>query len=546
MSAIGSAIRNGLLAADPEWLIGIARLVTAIFAVLAIYLDPTQPTAFVGESQVTLALYVILSMLLVVFPLRAPLDSPVHLVTHLVDLAVLGWLSLLTSELTSPFFSFLPFILLVMTMRWGLWGAIAGAVTLELMQVIVGLPDFGDGDSELNIFIMRSAYFMVAAVMLGYLGAYRERNRQRLTELADWPLEAITGDSKSWLRELFRHAAKVLGEPELLVIWRDHEEEAGSVAFWRNGKLTLVDTRDGAFWDRHDPDASRDPRQFGSADACYREIAAILADLPEIAAMPITTGFACSAPFSSVRYRGRFFVINTACRPDECRPLTEIIATRFGSELERLALMQQTTDAARTEERARLARDLHDSILQDLTAASLRLKVLARSVPEDVGTHLDDVHALMFSQQQRIRQYVEEQRSTDRGRDAALSQPLRALVKILREQWDCEIEVVLDPPDIEVPKWTLHEISQLVSEATANAVRHGKATRLHIALREIDDHHLDLEFCDNGSGVQTDLEPNRPLSLSARVADLDGILTISRETPGFRLRIALPLRTATP
>ena len=543
---IGGALRNSLLAVDPEWLIGVARLVTAIFAVLAIYLDPTQPTAFAHESQITLGFYVVFAMFLVLFPLNKPLDSPIHLITHLVDALVLGWLSLLTSELSSPFFSFLPFFLLAMTIRWGLWGAVLGAALLETLQIIVGLPDFRDGDSELNLFIMRSAYFMVAAVMLGYLGAYRERNRQRLAELADWPLEAITGDNVSWLRGLFKHAAQVLAGPRLLVVWRDHEIEAGSVAYWYSGDLRLVNIRNSAFWEHHDPDPVFDPKLFGSPDACRDEVAAILRDLPDgIVELPSADGFACSATFSSVRYRGRVFVINPACRPDECRPLTDIIAMRFGSELERLALMQQTADAARTEERARLARDLHDSILQDLTAASLKLKLLAKSVPDDVRAQLADVSSLVFSQQQRIRQYVEAQRSPDRRPHAALHQALPGLVKILREQWDCEIEMSLDPPDIEVPKWTHHEISQLVSEATANAVRHGKATRLRITLAEADG-SLNLEFYDNGSGVQSDLEPNRPLSLTTRVADLGGHLTICRASPGFCLRIALPLNTGTP
>src|SRR3546814_8353267 len=79
-------------------------------------------------------------------------------------------------------------------MRWGLGGAILGAVVLETVLFAVGLPDLQDGESELNIFVTRSAYFAVAATMLGYFGAYRERSRQRLAQLADWPFDAIAGN----------------------------------------------------------------------------------------------------------------------------------------------------------------------------------------------------------------------------------------------------------------------------------------------------------------------------------------------------------------
>src|SRR3546814_17886035 len=84
-------------------------------------------------------------------------------------------------------------------MRLGLGGAILGAVVLETVLFAVGLPDLQDGESELNIIVTRSAYFAVAATMLGYFGAYRERSRQRLVKLADWPVAAIAGKRTNWL-----------------------------------------------------------------------------------------------------------------------------------------------------------------------------------------------------------------------------------------------------------------------------------------------------------------------------------------------------------
>src|SRR3546814_15342212 len=104
-----------LLECDPEWLIGVGRLVTSLFAVVAMHLDPTQPAAFRHESKVIIGLYVAFSLLMVLFPLRRPLDSKIHLAVHSVDIAVLGCLAVLTDELASPFFSFLPFVLLVTT-----------------------------------------------------------------------------------------------------------------------------------------------------------------------------------------------------------------------------------------------------------------------------------------------------------------------------------------------------------------------------------------------------------------------------------------------
>src|SRR3546814_6277700 len=98
----------------------------------------------------------------------------------------------------------------------------------------------------------------------------------------------------------------------------------------------------------------------------------IFRSLPELAIRPpMSVRYACSGAFSSIRYRGKAFVIHPSCQLYESVSLTGIIAARLGSELERLALMQPPAVTARAQERLRLARDLHDSILQDLTHAHL-------------------------------------------------------------------------------------------------------------------------------------------------------------------------------
>src|SRR3546814_5384135 len=76
----------------------------------------------------------------------------------------------------------------------------------------------------------------------------------------------------------------------------------------------------------------------------------IFRSLPELAIRPpMSVRYACSGAFSSIRYRGKVFVINPSCQLDESVSLTGIIAARLGSELERLALMQQAAETARSD-----------------------------------------------------------------------------------------------------------------------------------------------------------------------------------------------------
>ncbi|WP_026621208.1 signal transduction histidine kinase (plasmid) [Ensifer sp. WSM1721] len=529
-----------LLDAEPERLVSIGRLVTAAFAILAVYLDPTRPVSLLYECRAILSLYILFSVLLVILPLRKPLDSSIHLLVHVIDAVILAWLALLTDELTSPFFAVLPFVLLAMTMRWGLKGAAFGALILLLVQFIVALPDLSDGESELNVFIMRSTYIVFAAVILGYFGAYRERSRRCLAELAEWPFNAVANDRRSWLGLLFRHASRVLGGSRLFVLWRDQEDDAGCVACWADGGLKLVEVQNADFWRRHDLQQQHREGDVGISSRKEADFSDLIADLPDFAeAAPERIQRISAAYFSTVRYRGRVFVINSSCRPDEGSALTEIIATHLGSELERLALIQQTTEAARSEERMRLACDLHDSVLQNLTAARLKLKFVGEAADSDSKLQLAEVGKLILEQQQRIRQFVEENRAADIPVINSLEQTLSDFAGPLADQWNCQIEISISPPELAAPKWMVHEIKQLISEAAANAVRHGHATRLRISISQADC-GLQFKLIDNGTGVPSQAKSLRPSSLSTRVDRLGGNLTVFQATPGFGIHIIIP------
>lgn len=529
-------------ASEPEWLIGVGRLVTSLFAAIAIYLDPSRPARSLHEVQTVLAAYILFSLLLVLFPVQRPIDSKAHIATHAIDIVVLAWLAFLTHELTSPFFAFVPYTLIATTMRWGMAGAILGAIALESVLLVVGWPDLEDGEPELNILIMRSSYFLVAAGMLGYFGAYRDRSRHRLARLASWPFAPPTGEQGAWLQDILEHAADVLGAPQLVVLWHDQEELAGKVATWTEGVLRLADIRDTQLWAGWSEELQAWPIVGQSRPVEIERLAAMSGAPIELGQRHEPIDHVCSATFSSIRYRGRLFVINARHRHEDSTSLTEIIATRIGYELERLALMHEVFSTARFEERVRLARDLHDSVLQNLTAASLKLKAATSIVPPEAQPALRSVSALLLDQQRRIRMFVENARMVEPREQVALPLALADSIQTLREQWGCDIRLTVEPPDFDVPGQFSAEVAQLISEATANAVRHGHATRIDLAVARCAG-RLQLRIADNGSGIaeQGVGEPRGPRSLSGRVADLAGSLAITRFSPGVAMLIELPI-----
>ncbi|WP_165356499.1 histidine kinase [Sphingosinicella sp. BN140058] len=533
------APRAILGASDPERLINLGRLVTALFAVLAIYLDPTQPSNLLGESEMVLNAYVLFSVVMVLIPVRRSFDDKVHIIIHGVDVLVLGSLSLMTNELTSPFFAFLPFILLATTMRWGMVGAFLGAMVLEAVLIVVAWPDLEDGESELNVLIMRSAYFLVAAAMLGYFGASRDASRRRLARLADWPSDAVEGTRDRWLNSLLNHAAAVLGDPRLVVVWEDEERGTSMLAHWESGRLDVsrIDPSDAWLTETGAHGLLRSRRDMANGqDSPLLQQSGALRHLSRQ-----RTRCIYSKPFSGIRYQGRLFVLDPDCSSEEGDSLTEIIAVRIGSELERLALMEQMAESARAEERVRLARDLHDSILQDMTAAGLQLKAATASMPESLRPSLRAISALIVDQQRRIRLFVENFRPSSSSSDVALSALLADQANWLRERWRCEVVARVETQGIRIPEPLSSEISHLVAEATANAVRHGGASRVELTARRLHD-RLEMEIEDNGRGLDPPHRGSfRPTSLTNRVQDLGGNLSVLRHNPGVSLRIELPI-----
>jgi len=540
-SALRRLRRLGFVS-DPEKLIAAGRLVTSLFAALAIYLDPTQPARSLGEVQVILAFYLLFALFLVLLPVQRPIDSAVHIVTHAIDIVVLGWLAYLTDELTSPFFAFLPFILLATTMRWGMLGAIFGAIALEAVLLIIGWPDLEDGESELNILMMRSAYFLVAAGMLGYFGGYRDRSRHRLARLASWPIGPSTHEQQSWLRGILDHAADVLGASQLVVLWRYQEGMSGTVATWRKGELRLMDVADTRPWAAWSDGLHQKPL-VGQKRGPEREATEALSNaLRGFEQLDSPIEHVRSAGFSTMRYQGWLFVINARHRHEEGASLTEIIATRIGHELERLSLMHEVSANARFQERVRLARDLHDSVLQDLTAASLKLKTATALVAPEAQPALRAVSALMLDQQRRIRLFVENARTGEALEQVPLPAALAASIQTLREQWGCDIHLIVEPNSFDVSSRFSTEVMQLIFEATANAVRHGGADRIDLVVRR-EAGRLQLQIADNGSGIRkrAEGEPQGSVSLNTRVAGLAGRLAITRFSPGLAMLIELPI-----
>jgi signal transduction histidine kinase len=113
--------------------------------------------------------------------------------------------------------------------------------------------------------------------------------------------------------------------------------------------------------------------------------------------------------------------------------------------------------------------------------------------------------------------------------------------------WGCTVSLDLDPPSATVPRKTLNQISLMLAESVANAVRHGEATVVQVTVT-CRDSLLEIEVRDDGRGftrVATTAAPTEvseselPRSLSARLRGLGGRLRAHTSATGSVLRLEL-------
>lgn len=512
---------------NPAHLINGGRLIVSIFAIAAIYLDPTQPANLLDAAYWILGGYACYAFALLFARPPARLDDVFNIVTATVDVLVVAILVYITGELESPFFVFYTFMLIAAAIRWEWTGTIATALALQAILIFVGVPDVEDGESELNFLILRSVFCWVTVIMLGYFGSYRSRSNARLRELASWPHDIVPEEDRPWLSSSLRHASKVLGADRILVLWRDQDKAAVQAAIWSDESVRFID---------HialSEAALIDPGPGATVELAGGEQRNTLQAL-------VGPDWHCAyaAGFGTIRYRGSVIVIDPAFRDRDVLLLGQIAASRIAMELEQFSLVREYVSAAGLGERVRLARDLHDSVLQDLTAAVLQLNAAERTLPQPTSGTLVQIRDTLQGHQTRIRHFIGEAR-TGSNRKRCLADQLQMFVEPLGAQWDCRVAIRIDPPGLEVSDRIATELCLALSEATANAARHGAAREVTIAIRR-HGRLLDVTIRDDGTGSNLHGIP-RSASLSDRIENLGGTMTVSLEDLQLCVRMEIPI-----
>ena len=226
--------------------------------------------------------------------------------------------------------------------------------------------------------------------------------------------------------------------------------------------------------------------------------------------------------------------------------LIETFAAHAAVAIENARLFERSRELSIAEERTRVARELHDSVAQQLFSLVLTAEAadtLLERDPQAARAQLDRLRALAKDAQDELRAVILALRPLALEADG-LEATLRKHVDIVRRVYrqDIGLDVAgsstLDPTD-EI------EVFRIAQEALQNALRHAGAEHLHVRL-EADDGRLVLEVADDGAGfdVAATAVRSRRLGLTSmeeRAASIGGSLAVeSRPGAGTTVRLEVP------
>ncbi len=185
-------------------------------------------------------------------------------------------------------------------------------------------------------------------------------------------------------------------------------------------------------------------------------------------------------------------------RDDEA--LVEALALGAGIAIENARLHQRVREVAVYEDRDRVARDLHDTVIQRLFAATLSLQSMAGAAAAvGLTDRLKQVVSELDATIRQVRSTIYELGSSTM--DQGLRAEILSVVRELNPIVGFDVQVMFDGPvDAAVPDDVSEHLLATIREALTNVGRHAEASEASVVVRVHDD-SCELEVRDNGRGL---------------------------------------------
>jgi signal transduction histidine kinase len=261
-----------------------------------------------------------------------------------------------------------------------------------------------------------------------------------------------------------------------------------------------------------------------------------LAGFGPAVSVPLRTGDEPVGAIVALRRAGR-----DQFRADEL-PLLGSFADQASIVLEMAAKQRAQRQLDIFADRDRIARDLHDHVIQRLFAAGMSLQgTLQRSSEPDVRQRLQDTVDQLDQTVREIRTSIFDLHTPPTAAPASLRRRLLNIIAEVTEGSHLSPSVrIAGAVDTLVPRRTGEHAEAVIREAVSNAVRHANTSELVVTIEARDALTINVE--DNGRGIPDGVRRSGLLNMEKRALECDGSCEVlTSHGGGTHIRWTVPL-----
>lgn len=527
--------------------ISTARAVLALLFLLVLWVDPAVPLR--GDLTILLlvSLYLLWTAFLVVLAWRSWwLDFRLAGIAQGIDIAVFLTAIYFTenrfTEFQSPFLAFAAFLLVAAMTRWSWRATAVTAIIVLTANLAIGVAMVRLGlDIDLFRFARRTAYMIVLSSILIWLSL--SRGGGRIIPFSE-PPGLLGGRREQLLDSALALIGTVLGARQVVLAFAANEEPWVEFRHRTPEGITIHREGPGNFGDQLTSPAPTALFNVAKSRMIAFEdpgVVAWTAPVRSQLAHSYRINEGVLVPLQSATGGGQIIAWDCETLSVDDLAMLRALGDQIGHALDRDEMAGLARSAAENSVRHAVARDLHDSVAQFLAGTLFRLEALRRWIREghDPEGEIDSIKNALRREQSHLRQLIERLRRGEEGdRRTEIADEMRDLLTEAGAHWHIETELVLPDHPQSVSVQLSHEIRQLVREAIANAVRHGKCRKVCVTLSD-ENGLLKLTIADDGTGFPDHPSPVLPRSISERVAALGGRFHVASTGSGARLDIAI-------
>lgn len=247
------------------------------------------------------------------------------------------------------------------------------------------------------------------------------------------------------------------------------------------------------------------------------------------------------------RRDGTLFPVRMSITPQPLPGTKRLIVTVQDITIEK---QRRSQVEAITEDRRRIAREMHDSLAQTLAGLRLRARLwqkLLAADPAQLHPELDEMRTVLDHSIVEVRRSIFALRPVNLE-ELGFFPALRQFVDDFSQQYQLEVHLDVQGPENRFPNQLELDMFRVIQEALNNVGKHAQATTIWITVNLTMTHSLALTICDDGQGFD-------PKSLDAqvvaghiglkqmreRVESLNGsLLLYSQPDEGTRLETTIP------